>query len=342
MPQFEKKLTLSVFYPMEGCPLNHSDLLVFSYLAYQDRYQTFPAYRTTARRTGLNEKTVADSCGRLAELGLIKDSRFSPEAVPADWFRLSGRNFGPHLSQRLVYWVSWVRAATPDNPLSVPAVSVYSYLRSKIEEHFTPKYGWSQAYIAKVLNLDAHTVHDSLTVLSAAELLSYCNSPLKLKLREVLSEDQLSYFAAPQAREEGGSVGFEDSPAADVGFADSEVAPMAFFGYIGTLCPRYNELQRDAMANKVWLRLNNTVRNWRTNPDWKDLAREVTDNVKREFAAASQLRLSGNTSEGQPEPREAPDSATGPRTGPDTGRHQDSERTGSLVDLPQESGSDNA
>lgn len=236
MSQFNHKAKLTVYSNTADCPLSHNELCVYSYLLYQDRFsKARPSFKKVGIKTGLNERTVSGICDTLAARGLLDEDR-KPDlpSEKRDWFRIKS-SFGEHITERLHYRQTYVRNPVADNPLSVAAVSVYSYMRIKAEEGFTPPQGWSQIYLAKVLKLDANTVSSALDALQAAGLLEYTSDPFEVALERTLTAAQLDWFADKKAFKEDktkavGTVGFKQKvprgqDSIDDDSPDSGIAP---------------------------------------------------------------------------------------------------------------------
>lgn len=169
MSQFDDKLKLSVYCHSDKSPLNHFDGLAWSYLTYQAKFNAVPSVAKVSAKTGMSERTVSESLGRLRDFGLI-DRETRKAVLPrasTDWFQFSTKK-----QTGLRYWQSYIRAPIIDNPLSVPDVSLYSYLRSKVLEGFNPPHGWSKAYLSKAVHLNRNTVQTSLQTLKEHGLIA--------------------------------------------------------------------------------------------------------------------------------------------------------------------------
>ncbi len=146
-----------------------SDLLVYSYLAHQDTFGKKPNEGKIAWGTGLKPDTVKLSLERLEASGLYQDDR--PMSKDG-WFYQINEPRQQHWYLNLQRWVCLVRsdAVAADCRLSVPEVMVYSYLFHKYLSQWEPRGGWSCAYLAKCLAMDARTVGAALIRLEEAGL----------------------------------------------------------------------------------------------------------------------------------------------------------------------------
>lgn len=214
---FDTKLRLTVYAHSDLCPLHHNELMVFSYLLFQDRYQTYPTYTVTAAKVGLHEKAVSDICDRLKGYGILsEDRRPSLNSGQLGWFREKNPT-GPHISQRLAYRVTFVRDVRADNPLSANAISVYSYVHSLTLSKWKPK-NITKAYIAAVLKLDVATVGESLRLLKDNKFLTVEEDPLLIGFKEPSASQMRCFADWREIREEKKSGG--------IFVVEAEVAPV--------------------------------------------------------------------------------------------------------------------
>ena len=79
-----KKL-LGVFYTTSQAPLKLSQLLVYSYRAYQSEYVGVPSRYKVVKATGLSKQTVKAADKALYEKGLL-DAHLTPQVPPPGWF----------------------------------------------------------------------------------------------------------------------------------------------------------------------------------------------------------------------------------------------------------------
>jgi DNA-binding transcriptional regulator YhcF (GntR family) len=153
------------------CPrqarLTHSELLVYSYRAWQDAWHEQPAVLKVVKATGLSRNTVRRADRRLQQQGLLGSDHAVPEPpegafVPAD-------RDGDHWFQRLQYWVCYVRRL--DAALTHVQTALLSFLWHCHATDFHPHF--SCAYLATVLCVYRETVAEALEALEARGLLSY-------------------------------------------------------------------------------------------------------------------------------------------------------------------------
>jgi DNA-binding Lrp family transcriptional regulator len=165
--QFENKRFVTMFFTTKESPLAYSDLLVYCYRAHQDCYGENPSHRRVAKRTGIKEETVAAASKRLRECGLLDmDGSVSSPCPCLDWFHpldsLLKKHEREHFSKWLWNWRCYIRQPGPENPLTVPAVMLYSLIRHSVIGGWKPKDGWSYEYLSVVLGLTATTVSNAL------------------------------------------------------------------------------------------------------------------------------------------------------------------------------------
>ncbi len=178
--------TVWVFHP-ENEKLRFSDLLVFSFLAYRDRFQDVPKVSKIVWSTGLSRSGVEASIQRLVDLGLIVDGR---PHLRRDFFRPKKKvTQGDHWSLGLVSW----KYIVPASVLRVSEAMVFSYLRDKTEQGYSPTKGWTTTYLAKCLRLDERTVSNCLVSLDALGLVKLQDSSWLVARKLTLS--QLNWFA---------------------------------------------------------------------------------------------------------------------------------------------------
>ncbi|MEZ6033548.1 MAG: helix-turn-helix domain-containing protein [Planctomycetaceae bacterium] len=181
--QLINKRYISVYIGTKDNPLSHTDLLVFSFLGYKDRYgQELPQYQVISERTGLDRNTVSSSVDRLKSHGLIFDNRVCLPDMFRGYFRTRNKN-GDHWTDSLTYWKCYVRS-DKENPLTVSCASVMSYLWHCIDEDFVPKRGWSISYLASCLKLNRDTVTRCLNTLEDHKFLRQADWQLRGNLQE--------------------------------------------------------------------------------------------------------------------------------------------------------------
>jgi hypothetical protein len=168
---FSGKRFFKVFATVNPCPLSLYDVLVYSYLVWQDSYGTHPNIVTISAGTGVCRNTVSEVLKRLAEHRLYREGRVVLPDGLNNYFRMKLKpKQGEHFCKNVGGFVCYVGAAGEGNPLSLTAVVIYSYLLNCRLSEWTPPRGWSKAYIGTVLGLKASTVSDALDLLEANRL----------------------------------------------------------------------------------------------------------------------------------------------------------------------------
>lgn len=201
MDIYNNKMTVWVYFPIqESSVTNYTDLLTYSYLAYQDKLNKTTKTSRIAWATGLSSEGVQGALERLSLVGLVIDgkAKYLPE------FR-EMQSDGTHWSQRFTYWKCLVRSDNSD--LTVTDCMVFSYLHTKICQNFTPRNGWSAAYLGKVLTIDRKTISASLIRLEEMFLFSSDN----WKIASELNEEQHTFFKVASGNVKKG--GFFTPPA---------------------------------------------------------------------------------------------------------------------------------
>lgn len=194
----ETKKTVSIFCPSRNSRLSYSDLLVYCYRADQHRYSTVPSCRRVAKSTGLREATISEATGRLVEHGLLSSGNAVITPCPKqDWFitldALKEQNpEGPEL-RWFQNWKSLVRRPGSDNPLTVPAVMIYSAIRHSVMTRWKPQGGWTYEYLALITATNVKTVAASLDTLGKLGFLIVLDG-LRFRLYR-LRDSQMSCFA---------------------------------------------------------------------------------------------------------------------------------------------------
>ena len=181
--RLKDKSYIQVLYTTKECPLLHTDLLVLSYLIYQDSYQRTPTHVEVARRTGLERHTVAASVERLRLHGLTQDGRIVIPSENQGWFQPASNKLGWR------NWVCYLRAE--ESPLTVHAVSLLSHLWHCLT--FKPK-RWSVEYLAAVMSMNRATVESSLELLKKHRFVAVTFDPFRFQLGR-LSEAHLAFLA---------------------------------------------------------------------------------------------------------------------------------------------------
>lgn len=197
-PLLKTKKAISVFNTATGSPLNYADLLTFCFRADQYRYSTVPSVRRVAKNTGLKEATVSASTSRLTELGLLNSDASVISPCPhLDWFVIS-EALEQRFTQNSVFswllnWKSLVRRPGTDNPLTVPAVMIYSLIRHSAHNTWKPSGGWTHDYLALLTGTNSKTVTAALDKLEQLGFLTVLDGR-RFKVYE-LRESQSACFA---------------------------------------------------------------------------------------------------------------------------------------------------
>ena len=158
--QFQNKRKIDVFCTQKASQLKYSDLLVYCFLCQQAQYDTIPSLRRSAEATGQRTKTVTKARERLQRHGLLSDGHLVVAPCPRmNWFQelevLRKRFSDGHFSQWFRNWRCYVRQPGPENPLTVPCVVLYSFIRHCVVSGWKPCHGWTPAYLS-LRNGDQH------------------------------------------------------------------------------------------------------------------------------------------------------------------------------------------
>jgi len=217
---FAGKKQLWLLCPREA-RLTHSELLVYSYRAWQDAWHEQPAVLKVVKAMGLSRNTVRKADRRLQQRGLLGSDHAVPEPpegafVPAD-------RDGDHWFKRLQYWVCYVRR--PDAALTHVQTALLSFLWHCHATDFHPHF--SCAYLATVLCVYRETVAEALEALEAKGLLSYSTHErgVTFALRRL---DDLSFLQDAVQQRSGNrarSVTLSDEPAPRVATTASARLP---------------------------------------------------------------------------------------------------------------------
>jgi hypothetical protein len=156
---FDKYVTCWVYVPHADVSISLPDLMVYSSMAYSQKYGKYPNNGQLAWKTGIHRNTIPNCIKRLQEIGLVTDR--TPNAK-ADWFRKAG-------TDQFMFWKCLVR--TQESPLSFSTSAVFSYLWHRVTSDWQPPHGWTAAYLASCLRLTNKTVNDSIDTLKKQQLL---------------------------------------------------------------------------------------------------------------------------------------------------------------------------
>lgn len=268
----QSKRTIKIFSTTPQCPLGYSDRLIYSYLAYQDRYDNHPSNRSVAKATGLCVATVGKSLQRLASFGLYqqRDDSETPRCVlpPANhaaWF-VSAETTLTHWSGPFAAWRCFIRR--PGSPLAVSSIVLYSWLLHCIETRWQPKFGITTAYLSATLGMDCRTVDNALDQLKSCKLVdksaAYC---VRLP-----NEQQLAWFSDIEKQYGEGLMieAGEPVPACDLPVCDTKTETgvdndkelcRALLDHIKLIYPTDGQLQEEELRRCYGLIINK--------PDWR-------------------------------------------------------------------------
>jgi hypothetical protein len=188
MSLWKGKKYVKVFQPTVACRMSLSELLVYSYLAYQDAFDTSPGIMQVVRGVGLSKNTVRKARERLKELGLYSDDTVQPPTegmfYPAD------RKNKTHWRDGYAYWHYYVRA--PDSSLTTLQVALLSFLWHLRQTR--PGFRLSVTFLSLLLCAKRDTISAALQLLESKGLLVYETSKrkregLKVQLRQLTSSD---------------------------------------------------------------------------------------------------------------------------------------------------------
>lgn len=216
-PAFANKRQVWVFTTEKECPLKLGQLIVYSYLAYQDRYDDCPSLRNLCTATGLGYKSCRSAVAALEEHGVVDGVVVKPP--PDGWFKQK-RSIKPgsHFSMNYATWTFNVPASS--KPLTYATVALYSFLRHCVVTKYMPREGWSKSYFATVLRCKRETVFVALEKLKKARFLDY-NTDLEIKLYELNAEQMKLFADKPVKPERKPKVEFVDEPAPSPNPTDS-------------------------------------------------------------------------------------------------------------------------
>lgn len=266
MDIYNDKLTVWVYYPMqESSVTSYTDLLTYSYLAYQDKLNKTTKTSRIAWATGLSSEGVNGALERLSLVGLVDHGK--PKYLPEQFREM--HSDGVHWSQRFTYWKCLVRS--DNSEMTVTDCMVFSYLHAKIHQGFTPRNGWSAAYLGKVLRIDRKTISASL--LRLEELFLF--DPANWDVASELNEEQQAFFKA-SGSSSGKSIkkgGFFTPPA----IADWELRQNELVARHIMTSPEYRSKESGLPIRKKALPYC-LGSNGRLLADWKSIVTKVMDN----------------------------------------------------------------
>src|SRR5208282_2554673 len=234
---FASKKQLWLLCPKQA-DLTHSELLVYSYRAWQDTWQEKPAILKVVKATGLSRNTVRKADRRLQTLGLM-DNDHTIHEPPEGAFMPANRD-GDHWFKRLQYWVCYVRR--PDAALTHIQTALLSFLWHCHATGFHPHF--SCAYLATVLCVHRETMADALRALDARGLLTYTTHErgITFNLRQLNDVSFLQDGAQPR------SISHSDRT---VNHAQSVVVSETTAPTRAVLPPAYSRTGEDLLMNTV-------------------------------------------------------------------------------------------
>ena len=163
------KKYIHMFQATKECRVSWSELVVYSYLAYQDVYSDFPPAMRIVRATGLARNTVKAAVAHLGELGLIQDQQVQ-EPFPG-WFATARRREGSHWRDSLAYWRLLVR--DPSSELTPIQAGLICYLWHCSRTNYAPRKGWSIRLLSILFRAKWDTIKSALVALQEIDLLRF-------------------------------------------------------------------------------------------------------------------------------------------------------------------------
>ena len=164
----QKKRQVRVFY-CDAVHLSLSELVVYSYRAFQDEYDHAPHRKQVARAVGLSADTVSRADRELKRLGLL-DGDLRARQPGADLFRRKQESDETrHWRHSLLSWTLFVRSSKCG--LSPLSMAVWSYVVHCAETHWHPRGGLGASYLATILRANRAAVQKILGQLEKSGLL---------------------------------------------------------------------------------------------------------------------------------------------------------------------------
>ncbi|MHB0959274.1 MAG: hypothetical protein ACYC0X_23615 [Pirellulaceae bacterium] len=285
MDQLANKKSVWVFRTTAECPLNHYDLLVYSYMAFQARYGRTPSLRNVHHSTGMSKNTAQAVCKRLNCHGLLDDNLVVRNIAKdrLGWFLLSEdlRERCQHFSGWITNWRCYIRQ--PGIDLTLDGISVYSFVRHCAISKYRPRQGMTAAYIGTVLGISPKTVAEVLIKLEDHDLIRTEAKNIKVFR---LTETQLTWFKdkAEFAEDQGGDCEYVDELPPERKSKEQEIREM--FDVIGNALKFKSEERDDlnALVKQIF-KLND----WRSR--WQGLVAEIPSEaaIEERRAAFSEL-----------------------------------------------------
>jgi len=184
-----EKVFVNMAYTTTDCKFSLTDRLLWSYLAYKDRWSAQPDISSISRRLGMDRETVSRGIARITDFGFMKEGRVCLPDIDRAWFKYRKGNF-EHWSQEFRYWTCYIRNTNiTDNPLTVHDVCLWSFIQ---HNHLTHTGDWKISYLSKVLSMNRATVESGLQRLKEAGYLEYELNPLVIDLYDELLKDEFA------------------------------------------------------------------------------------------------------------------------------------------------------
>ncbi len=168
----KRKRTVRVFQPTKGCPLRLTltQLVVYSYHAYQDEYKRQPDKKLVGAALGLSYRTIQRADQELTSIGLL-DCNLIPNPPPLGYFQACQRqDTTKHWRHSLTSWDLFIRSK--DCGLSPLSVAVWSFVTHCVMTRWQPRDGLGASYLAHVLFAGRQTIQEILTSLEDARLVT--------------------------------------------------------------------------------------------------------------------------------------------------------------------------
>lgn len=248
---FLNKKRIWIFTTEVVCPLRLAELVIYSYLAYQDQYDNFPALRSLCKATGVGFESCQRAISNLEAHGLVVHQEARP--APEGWFKKKRSDHikpASHFSSHYTTWTYYVRARNA--PLTHAAVALYSFLRHCHFTKYTPKEGWTKAYFATLLRCKRETISAALESLQVAQFLTY-DDQLRITLYK-LGDEQMKNFAEKTVKPRNEpKVSMSNSPAPRPAKSPSECFDDLLYWFRAYLSPtEADECARAVRDNTHW------------------------------------------------------------------------------------------
>lgn len=218
MSFYDNKQAIWVFWKKPGCPLKHTDLLVYSYLGYRARYSDeTSSMRKVSAATTLAPATVQEALRRL------QAERYVDEAgrpLPQLGMFFAKGSTSDKWYDKMSFWKCLLPAG--DSKLALVEVMVFSHLvhRNLTSHHGTPSY----AHVGNALGLDARTVSAALGKLAEHNLFRFSPEG-QWQTASVLTGIQLQWFRGKAGAEEKAQAGIGSFVPDEAEVLQNELAP---------------------------------------------------------------------------------------------------------------------